>query len=177
MLRLNTGWPRSLWIVQLGCTLPVLVLCELMLTLIATMFLNAGGGMSIFGVFALVFAVGSISAFAAVLAWRYGQAFWLDGRVLIRRSVTGRKHFDLSQAQVRAESIAPSMAARPMPRLVVEVPGGARVKMWLREPTRRGALLPPEQLVALARAIDPSLQHPLARRLYELASDPLGGVS
>ncbi|WP_146087551.1 hypothetical protein [Thermomonospora echinospora] len=58
----------------------------------------------------------------------------------------------------------------------MEQPGHAPVRMWLREPARKGALLPQKQLVALAQAIDPTMQHPVARRLHELAADPLGGI-
>lgn len=177
MLRLNVGWPRGLWIFQLGCAVPAVLLGELMLTLIATMFIRWGSGMQVIGILALVFVVVSTFGFVGIHCWRYGQAFWLDGRLLIRRSVTGRKHYDLSEAQVRAESVAPSMSSRPLPRLIVEQPGRGQVKMWLREPSRKGALLPPDQLVALAQAIDPDLQHPVAQRLHTLAADPLGGIS
>jgi hypothetical protein len=166
-----------MWIVQLGCVIPLLLLAELFLTFIGGMFISWGQGMQIVGVLAWGFVAVSLSGLAVSLGWRLGQAFWLDGRVLIRRSLTGRKRYDLARAQVRAESVAPGMTTRPLPRLVVEVPGHGRVRMWLREPTRQAALLPPEQLVALARAIDPSLQHPVARRLQELAADPLGGTS
>ncbi|XRQ04117.1 hypothetical protein ACN3XK_47155 [Actinomadura welshii] len=63
-----------------------------------------------------------------------------------------------------------------LPRLVVRAPGRAPVRMWLREPARGGALLPSGQLALLARAVDPDLRHPVAGRLWELASDPLRGV-
>ncbi|MBO2451279.1 hypothetical protein J4573_29590 [Actinomadura barringtoniae] len=175
MLRLNVGWPRGLWIFQLGCAFPVVMLAELFLVYVATMFIS--WDQAILGILVLVFAVASIPTYIALLAWRYGQAFWLDGRVLIRRSVTGRKHYHLPEAKVSAESVAPNLSSNPLPRLVIDQPGRPRVRLWLREPNRRGALLPPEQLTALAHAIDPTLQHPVARRLHDLASDPLGGIS
>ncbi|WP_329238649.1 hypothetical protein OG417_36205 [Actinoallomurus sp. NBC_01490] len=152
-------------------------MADLMLAMISLMFISWGEGMvRVPGVLFLLFLVVANSIFVVSLARHYGRAFWLDGRVLIRRSVTGRKYYDLSVAHVRAESVAPRLSSHPFPRLVVEQPGRTPVRLWLREPARKGALLPPGQLVALARAIDPGMRHPIARRLYELAADPLGGA-
>jgi hypothetical protein len=116
---------------------------------------------------------------ALLLLQHYRNTFWLDGRVLVRRLVFGRCRYDLSAARVSAESVQPvwtNWRGGVLPRLVVHVPGGAPAKVWLRDPARQGALLPPAQLAALARAIDPDLRHPIAGRLWQLASDPLNGI-
>lgn len=180
MIRLDVGLPRSKWVVQLGCMLPCLLFLDLILAAFSFLFISWGKSMHnlavIPGVALLLFLAVVNSIVVVSLARQYGKACWLDGRILIRRSVTGRKYYDLSVAHVRAESVAPPLSSHPFPRLVVEQPGRTPMKMWLREPARKGTLFPPEQLVALAQAIDPVVQHPVARRLYELAADPLGGA-
>ncbi|SEG93401.1 hypothetical protein SAMN04489712_13844 [Thermomonospora echinospora] len=92
MIRLDVGLPRSRWFALLGCLLPCLVLAELVLAAISVMFIGWEAGMEVPGVLFLVFLVVANSIVAVSLARHYGNAFWLDGRVLIRRSVTGRRH-------------------------------------------------------------------------------------
>ena len=179
MLRLDVGPPGSFWVVWLGCLIPLLLLANLGFAAIGLMFLTASE-FGWIGVSMLLLPLLPDALIGVILVQHYRNAYWLDGRVLVRRTVFGRRHYDLQAAAVRAESVRPEMVnwrGGVLPRLVVQVPGSAPARMWLRDPSRRGALLPPVQLAALARAIDPDLRHPVAARLWQMASDPLPGIA
>ncbi|MFA1540983.1 hypothetical protein [Actinomadura monticuli] len=179
MLRLDAGLERSMWGVWLGCFLPLTGLANLLVGAIGLMFLTSSE-VPVVGVLTLLPLLLLDALVALLLLQHYRNAYWLDGRVLVRRSVLGRRRYDLAAAQVTAENVQPvwtNWRGGALPRLVVQVPGGAPAKLWLRDPARGGALLPPDQLAALARAIDPSLRHPVAQRLWHLASDPLPGIA
>lgn len=179
MLRLDVGLPRSMRAAWLGCLIPVTVLANLLAGAIGWWFVSASG-IGVLGVLLMLPFLILDALIVSLLVQHYRNTYWLDGRVLVRRLVFGRRSYDLSAARISAESIQPVWTAwrgGVLPRLVVQVPGRAAVKVWLRDPARRGALLPPEQLARLAEAIDPSLRHPVARGLRELACDPFGGVA
>ncbi|MFA1544671.1 hypothetical protein [Actinomadura chokoriensis] len=178
MLRLDVGLPRSMWTVWLSCLLPTIALANLMVGAISLMFLTSSE-FGVIGVFLLLPLLILDVFIALMLLHHYRDASWLDGRVLVRRLVFARRRYDLAAAQVSAESVQPvwtNWRGGVLPRLVVQVPGRAPAKLWLRDPARRGALLPSAQLAALARAIDPDLRHPIAGKLWQLASDPLPGI-
>ncbi|TDC63163.1 hypothetical protein E1200_23290 [Actinomadura sp. GC306] len=178
MIRLDVGMPGVMWGVWLGCLVPVIALVNLLFGALGWMFLTSS---EVPGV-GLVFLVPMLLIDVLVvgtLAVQYRAAYWLDGRVLVRRLMFGRRTYDLAAAHVGAETARPvwtNWRGGVLPRLVVQVPGTAPARVWLRDPSRGGALLPPGQLAALARAIDPDLRHPVAVRLWELASDPLRGA-
>lgn len=178
MIRLDVGMSPATWGVWLGCLVPSIAVLHVPLLALSWM-LFTSAEMPGLGLLMLLPVLALDALLAAVIVHHYTSAFWLDGRVLIRRTVTGRRYCDLSVAHVGAESAQPQWAGaavQVLPRLVAQVPGHPPVRMWLRDPARKGALLPPHQLAALAQAIDPALAHPVARRLWDLASDPLGGA-
>ncbi|MFB4297870.1 hypothetical protein [Actinomadura sp. NTSP31] len=117
---------------------------------------------------------------AVVLSARiYRRAWWLDGTVLVQRKVRGELRCDLSTAQVAAEA-APAILLRGpelLPRLVAGQRGRQPLRLWLRDPDRRRALLPAAELLALAQAVshgredDPRIA-PIAEGLRALAADP-----
>lgn len=178
MVRLDVGLPGSMWAVWLGCFIPMIALVTLGVAAIGLMFLTSSE-MPVVGVL-ITLPVLILDVFIALLlVQHYRNTYWLDGRILVRRVVFGRRSYDFSAAHVSAETAQPvwtNWRGGALPRLVVQVPGSAPVRIWLRAPDRGGALLPPDQLALLARAVDPELRHPVARRLWELASDPLRGV-
>jgi hypothetical protein len=109
----------------------------------------------------------------------YRSAYWLDGTVLVQRRVRGWRRVDLSTAKVDAEAVAPSPAGvgQPLPQLVAQQPGHEPIRLWLRDPDRRSAPLPPGQLLALAAAITHGRgDDPQARRIADalrgMAHDP-----
>src|SRR5262245_41791285 len=107
MIRLDVGLRRSQWGFRLGCQLPFVLAADLLVGTISLMFIRWGEYGPLLSVPFLLWLVAYNAMFAASLARSYGRGFWLDGRVLIRRSVTGREYYDLSVAHVRAESVAP----------------------------------------------------------------------
>ncbi|WP_190868594.1 hypothetical protein [Actinomadura sp. RB99] len=174
MLRLNIGPPRSMWIAWLGCLAPMTALLNLALGALCGAFIT-DGELRIIGVLMLLPLLLLDGLVALMSVQYYRGAFWLDGRVLVRRVLPGHRRYDLSTARITVESAEPawtSWRGGVLPRLVVQEPGGPSVRMWLRDPARRGALLPPDQLTALAQAIDPRLQHPIATHLHHLAANP-----
>lgn len=178
MVRLDVGPPPSLWAAWLGCLIPVIVLLNVALGVVAWLFLTSSE-VGVVGALLLLPLLIVDALVAVLLIQHYRSTFWLDGRILIRRVIPGRRNYDLAAAHISTESALPMWTAwrgGVLPCLVVRVPGRAPVKLWLRDPARRGARLPPDQLAVLARAIDPGLWHPVARRLWELASDPLRDV-
>jgi hypothetical protein len=178
MIRLDVGMPGSMWAVWLGCLVPVVALVNLLLGALGWMFLTSSELPGVGVCFLLPLLMIDVLV-VLTLVLQYRNAYWLDGRVLVRRLLFGRRTYDLAAAEVGAETAEPvwtNWRGGVLPRLVVRVPGTAPARIWLRDPSRGGALLPPDQLAALARAIDPDLRHPVARRLWELASDPLSGV-
>ncbi|GAA0601007.1 MULTISPECIES: hypothetical protein [Thermomonosporaceae] len=178
MIRLHVGMPRSMRVVWLGCLVPLIALANLMLGALGWMFLTSSEVPGVGAFFLLMLLLIDVLV-VLTLALQYRNAYWLDGRVLVRRLLFGRRTYDLRAAHVAAETATPvwtNWRGGVLPRLVVRAPGTAPARIWLRDPSRGGALLPPDQLAALARAIDPDLRHPVARRLWELASDPLRGV-
>ncbi|TDC84159.1 hypothetical protein [Actinomadura sp. 7K507] len=178
MVRLDVGWPKGTWVAYLGCAIPALVLVNLVVGAIGLMFLTSSEFPWIGVVMMLPFLILDMWI-ALALAYHYKNAFWVDGRVLVQRALFGRRSHDLSAAQVSVETARPMMATwlgSALPRLVVRVPGRPPVKVWLRDPFRGGTLLPPHQLATLAQAIAPDLRHPVAHRLWTLASDPLNGI-
>ncbi|MEV4670179.1 MULTISPECIES: hypothetical protein [Actinomadura] len=177
MIRLNVGFPAAMWVLWLGCLVPILALLSAVIGAVGWMFLSSED--KALGVLILLPILLLDALCGLILVQHYRNTYWLDGRVLVRRGVRGRKRYDLTAAHVSADSAQPvwtNWRGGVLPRLVVQVPGRAPAKMWLRDPARGGAMLPPAQLAALAQAIDPGFQHPVARRLWELAADPLGGA-
>ncbi|NVI91986.1 hypothetical protein [Actinomadura sp. BRA 177] len=177
MIRLNVGLPGPMWVLWLGCLVPVTALVSLVVGALGLMLLMSEDMM--LSVLALLPIVLLDALIGLMLVQHYRSAFWLDGRVLVQRSLLGRQRYDLTAAYVSADSAQPvwsSYRGGVLPRLVVQVPGRKPARLWLRAPARGGALLPPAQLAALAQAIDPTLQHPVARRLWELAYTPFGGT-
>ncbi len=177
MIRLNVGPPGPMWALWLGCLVPVTALVSLVVGALGIMLLTSEDMM--LGVVVLLPIVLLDALIGLMLVEHYRSAFWLDGRVLVRRSVLGRQRYDLTAAYVSADSARPvwsSWRGGVLPRLTVQVPGRKPTRLWLRAPARGGALLPPAQLAALAQAIDPTVRHPVARRLWELASTPFGGT-
>ncbi|TDB94390.1 hypothetical protein [Actinomadura sp. 7K534] len=178
MIRLDVGMPGSMWGVWLGCLVPVIALVNLLFGALAWMFFTASELPAV-GAFFLLPLLLIDALVVLTLVLQYRNAYWLDGRIIVRRLLFGRRTYDLAAAHVSAETARPAWTnwrGGVLPRLVVQVPGTAPARIWLRDPSRGGALLPPGQLAALARAVDPDLRHPVAGRLWELASDPLRGA-
>lgn len=176
MIRLEVGPPAAMWVLWLGCLVPVVAVLSVVIGALGWMLLSSED--VALGVLILLPVVLLDAFIGLMLVQYYRNTYWLDGRVLVRRVIMGQRRYDLTAAYVSADSAQPlwsSWRGGVLPRLVVQVPGQAPAKMWLRAPDRGGALLPPAQLAALAQAIDPGLQHPVARRLWELAANPLGG--
>lgn len=177
MLRLQVGPPAAVWVVWLGCLAPVVALLSVVIGALGWMLLSSED--MALGVLVLLPIVLLDAFIGLMMVQHYRSAYWLDGRVLVRRVMLGRRRYDLTAAHVSADSAQPvwsSWRGGVLPRLVVQVPGQPPARMWLRDPARGGALLPPAQLAALAQAIDPGLRHPVARRLWELSASPLGGL-
>lgn len=167
-----------MWAAWLGCLIPVIAVASIAVGAVAWLFISSSE-LGMVGVLLLLPLLILDVSIALLLVHHYRNTYWLDGRILVRRVIVGRRSYDLSAARISAESAQPvwtTWRGGALPRLVVQVPGRAPVRLWLRDPARGGALLPPDQLAALARAIDPGLRHPVASRLQELASDPLGGI-
>ncbi|MFD0902033.1 hypothetical protein [Actinomadura sediminis] len=177
MIRLGTGPPTSTWAALLGCLLPMVAIVNLGMGALCWTFITSSE-LNTIGAVLLVPLLALDAFIALMLVQHYRNAYWLDGRVLVRRVLTGRRRYDVSASTVTVESASPAWTTwygGALPRLVVRPASGAPVRMWLRDPTRQGTLLPPDHLAALARAIDPALRHPVAARLWQLASDPLAG--
>ncbi|QKG25069.1 hypothetical protein [Actinomadura verrucosospora] len=173
--RLSAGpgpiaWAAYLLLVLL--CLPVLVLAFLLLVGVLT----GGGGASLVG---LVVAAAFCGVVVLLGARLYQRAWWLEGTVLVQRRVGRNRRCDLSTAWVSVESVSPSPLAltSALPRLVAWHDGEEPIRLWLRDPDRRRALLPALELAALAQAItygredDPRF-HPIAGGLHALATDP-----
>ncbi len=178
MIRLDVGLSPSGWGVWLGCMVPTFAVLSLLMLVPGWLFLTSSEIPAVGLVLVLPALLLDVFLVAA-LAHHYRNAFWLDGRVLVRRTLTGRTRYDLTLAHVGAESAQPQWAGtatQVLPRLIVQLPGRPPLRMWLRDPARKSALLPPHQLAALAQAIDPTLHHPVAHRLWTLSSDPFGGT-
>ncbi|WP_433142398.1 hypothetical protein ACQPZ8_46165 [Actinomadura nitritigenes] len=148
MLRLNIGPPRSMWIAWLGCLAPMTALLNLALGALCGAFIT-DGELRVIGVLMLLPLL-LLDVLVALMSVQYYRgAFWLDGRVLVRRVLPGHRRYDLSTARITVESAEPAWTS------------------W-----RGGVLPPPDQLTALAQAIDPHLQHPIATHLHHLATNP-----
>ncbi|QKG24711.1 hypothetical protein [Actinomadura verrucosospora] len=178
MLRLNTGPSTAAWTAWLGCMGPVMLALNVALGALCAVFIT-DPDLQVVGALGLVPLV-LLDGLIIILSVQYYRgAFWLDGRTLVRRGFPGRRRYDLTSAEVTVESAQPLWTpwrGGVLPRLIVRTSGGGTVRMWLRDPVRRGALLPPDQLAALAQAIDPWFRHPVAGRLRQLAADPLHGT-
>ncbi|SNS54112.1 hypothetical protein SAMN05443665_1005259 [Actinomadura meyerae] len=176
-IRLDVGLPAAMWGLWLGCLVPVVALLSVVMAAVGWMLLSSEEkALAVLVLLPFLLLDGFIGL---LLVQHYRTAYWLDGRVLVRRGIRGRRRYDLTAAHVSADTAQPvwtNWRGGVLPRLVVQVGGHAPARMWLRDPARGGALLPPAQLAALAQAIDPGLRHPVARRLWELAADPLRGA-
>lgn len=153
MLRLQVGPPAAVWVVWLGCLAPVVALLSVVIGALGWMLLSSED--MALGVLVLLPIVLLDAFIGLMMVQHYRSAYWLDGRVLVRRVMLGRRRYDLTAAHVSADSAQPvwsSWRGGVLPRLVVQVPGHEPVKMWLRDPARGGALLPPGQLAVLAQA-------------------------
>jgi len=109
----------------------------------------------------------------------FRMAFWLEGTVLMQRRVRRMRRCDLSTVPVTGETVAASVGGTttPLPRIVIAAPDGEPIKLWLRNPGQRLAPLPPDQLTALAAAIEHGrADDPEVRRvtdgLRRMADDP-----
>ncbi|WP_396454082.1 hypothetical protein, partial [Actinomadura sp.] len=114
-----------------------------------------------------------------MLVEHYRSAFWLDGRVLVRRSVLGRQRYDLTAAYVSADSARPvwsSWRGGVLPRLTVQVPGRKPTRLWLRAPARGGALLPGVSDSANAKRAGDSARYGFHTSVWR-ASCPRGSSS
>lgn len=136
-----------------------------------------------FGVFMILMSLVILGALAFLWARFYQQAYWLEGTVLIQRRPFGSRRCDLSRAHVIAESVSPNSPynAAPLPRLTAVEPGGRPIRLWLRAPERRNALLPAGELLALAAAITYRRPHDeqarfIAEGLRRLADNPFGAA-
>jgi len=136
------------------------------------------------GFFVVIFALVELPVFALIvlIGVRYfHMACWLEGTVLIQRRIWGMRRCDLSTALVTAESVSSWLlgSTTPLPRLVVRAPWSGHITLWLRNPARRQARLPADQLMTLARAIewgrecDPWIRL-VTDGLRRMAHDPLG---
>lgn len=179
-----------------GCLTGLAAVPVLVLLLLAVIGILGGGfdgdpGLIGLGVFILVLAAGAI---VGVVFWARRCAAWLEGTMLVARGLFTTTRYDLATAEVGAESLPETVAVptgsgvfpvatgRRIPLLAVrDVRTGRRTKLVLRP--RRGGLLPPAQLVALAEAIQRGPRpHPydqyaaqIAAGLRALAGNPFTG--
>jgi|GEM_PF-1893801 len=169
------GWAWAAFWALCSVTLPLWIMLPLAVANIVQDF-------SLPSLVLLLFPLG-ICAFVVVFGITiYNRAFWLDGSVLVQRRVGRKRKCDLSGAEVWIEKISPNPAGTTaeLPRLVARTPGGPTLRLWLRDPDRRRAMLPPRELLALADAISAggdrgSQVNSVITFLRRMATDPLLG--
>ncbi|MFI0351777.1 hypothetical protein [Actinomadura sp. 9N407] len=175
-LRISVGPGALAW--SLFSVAFVLTLPLWLVALVAFVAIFDGGGLVAAVLFVLLVAIcGSVLVFGML---QYERAYRLEGTVLVQRRTGRARRCDLSTAWVRMDALSPDYAGRTaaLPQLIAWHDGHAPIRLWLRDPYRRRAMLPPHELLALANSIaygregDPRIA-PIVDWLREMARQPL----
>jgi len=105
---------------------------------------------------------------------------WLEGTVVVQQRLIGNRRCDLRTAEVRSDVVSPGPLVPALPCLIVGEKGRDLIRVWLRDPARGQALLPPDRLRALAHALtegrgEDQRVRRIADSLLAKADAPFGG--
>ncbi|MFF5264789.1 hypothetical protein ACFY4C_38200 [Actinomadura viridis] len=110
-------------------------------------------GDAVLGALLLVFCSLFVIAVAVMAAAAYRRSFWIEDGLLWRRGFFRNKVYDLQFCTVSLKAKSIGFAGSPVPVLVISAPNKRAVRLWLRNREARFAMLPREQIYALADLI------------------------